>query len=77
MSKACSTNGRGEEERIWDIDWKAMRKGTTRKRKRRWVGNTKMDLEEIKWGCVRWTDLVQDGDLWRALVNTVLNLRAP
>jgi hypothetical protein len=36
-----------------------------------------MDLREIKWGggVTDWIDLVQDGDRWRALVNTVMNLR--
>jgi hypothetical protein len=40
----------------------------------RWVDNIKMDLKRI-WGCMDWTDLAQDWDQWRALVNTVMNLR--
>jgi hypothetical protein len=43
----------------------------------RWVGIVKMDLREIGWGGMVWTDLAQDRDQWRALVNTVMNLRAP
>jgi hypothetical protein len=44
---------------------------------RRWVDNIKMDLREIGWGEVDWFDMAQDRDQWRALVNTVLNLRVP
>jgi hypothetical protein len=36
-----------------------------------------MDLLEIGWGGVDWIDLAQDRDKWRALVNVVMNLRAP
>jgi hypothetical protein len=43
--------------------------------KRRWVDNIKMDLREIGWDY--WIDLAQDGDQWRALVNTVMNFRDP
>jgi hypothetical protein len=43
--------------------------------RRRWVDNIKMDLTEIVWDRVVWIDMVQDRDQWRALVNTVLNLR--
>jgi hypothetical protein len=42
-----------------------------------WVDNIKMDLREIGWGGMDWIDLAQDRDQWRALVNTVMNLRAP
>jgi hypothetical protein len=43
--------------------------------RRRWVGNIKMNLREIRWDGVDWIDVVQDRDQWRALVNTTLNLR--
>jgi hypothetical protein len=45
--------------------------------RRRWVDNIKMDLREIGWDGVQWIDMAQDRDQWRALVNTVLNLRVP
>jgi hypothetical protein len=44
---------------------------------RRWVDNIKMDLVEIGWGGVELFDLVQDRYRWRALVNSVMNLRVP
>jgi hypothetical protein len=34
-----------------------------------------MDLREIGWGSIDWIQLAQDRDQWRALVNTVMNLR--
>jgi hypothetical protein len=43
----------------------------------RWVDNIKMDFREIEWDGVDWIDTVQDKDQWRALVNTVLNIRVP
>jgi hypothetical protein len=36
-----------------------------------------MDLSEIGWGGMDWIDLDQDRVQWRALVNTVMNLRVP
>jgi hypothetical protein len=39
--------------------------------------NIKMDLGEKRWGGVDWIDLAQDRDLWRALVNMVMNLWVP
>jgi hypothetical protein len=41
----------------------------------RWVDNIKVDLREIGWDDMDWLDLTQDQ--WRALVNTVMNLRVP
>jgi hypothetical protein len=41
------------------------------------VDNIKMDLREIGWNGVDWIDRAPDRDQWRALVNTVLNLRVP
>jgi hypothetical protein len=36
-----------------------------------------MDLREIGSDGVDWVDLAQDRDHWRAVVNTVMNLRVP
>jgi hypothetical protein len=47
-------------------------------RPRRWcVDNIQMDLREIWWDGMGWIELAQDRDQWRALVNTVMNLRVP
>jgi hypothetical protein len=45
--------------------------------RRRWVDNVKIDLRETGWDGADWIDLAQDRDHWRALVNTVMNLRVP
>jgi hypothetical protein len=45
--------------------------------RRRWVDNIEMNLREIGWDGVDWIVLDQDRDRWRALVNTVMNLRVP
>jgi hypothetical protein len=43
----------------------------------RWVDNIKMDLREIGWDDMDLIDVAQDRDQWRALMNTVMNLRVP
>jgi hypothetical protein len=45
--------------------------------RRRWEDNIKMDLKEIGFGNMDWIHWAQDRDRWRALVNTVINLRVP
>jgi hypothetical protein len=45
--------------------------------RRRWVDNIRMDLGEIGWVDVNWIGLAQDREMWRDLVNSVLNLRVP
>jgi hypothetical protein len=44
--------------------------------RRRWEDNIKMDLYEVGGGG-DWMELAQDRDMWRALVNMVMNLRVP
>jgi hypothetical protein len=45
--------------------------------RRKWEDNIGMDLREIGFGDVDWIHWTQDRDRWRALVNTVMNLRVP
>jgi hypothetical protein len=45
--------------------------------RRRWVGNIRMDLGEVGWDDVDWIGVAQDRNMWRGLVNSVLNLRVP
>jgi hypothetical protein len=48
-----------------------------RRPRHRWVDNFRMNLREVGWGDVDWIGLAQDRNRWRALVNSVLNLRVP
>jgi hypothetical protein len=43
----------------------------------KWIDNIKMDLLDIGVNVVDWIGLVQDRYRWRALVNSVMNLRVP
>jgi hypothetical protein len=43
--------------------------------RRRWADGIRIYLREIGWGSVDWLQLPQNRDRWRALVNTVMNLR--
>jgi hypothetical protein len=56
--------------------WESWKERVGRPRSR-WVDNIKMDLREIGWDGMDWTDLAQDVDQWRVLVNTVMNLQVP
>jgi hypothetical protein len=74
MGRACSTNG--EKRNAYRIlVGNPERKRPLGRPKRRWEDNIKMDLREIEWDDRDWMDLAQDRDQWRALVNTVMNLR--
>jgi len=36
-----------------------------------------MDLQDVGWHGMAWTDLSQDRDRWRALVNAAMDLWVP
>jgi hypothetical protein len=44
--------------------------------RRRWV-DIRLDLGEVRWVDVDWIGLAKDMNRWKALVNSVLNLRVP
>ena len=45
--------------------------------RRRWDDNIKMDLQEVGCEGKDWSELRQNRDRWRALVNAVMNFRVP
>ena len=36
-----------------------------------------MDYKEVEWGDMNWVGVAVGRDSWRALVNTLMNLRVP
>jgi hypothetical protein len=83
MGGPCSTNGGGEEEEEKKknayrlLVAKPEGKRPLGRPRRRWVDNIRMDLEKVEWVDVDWIGLAKDRNRWRALVNSVLNLRVP
>jgi hypothetical protein len=76
MGGVCSTNGeKGNAYRL--LVGKPEGGRPLGRPRRRWVDNIRMDLAEVGRGDVDWIDLAQDRDRWRAVVNSVLNLRVP
>jgi hypothetical protein len=74
MGRACSTNG--ESRNVYRILVGKLEGRRPLGRPRcRWVDNINIDFREIGWDGMYWIDVAQDRDQWRALVNTVINLR--
>jgi hypothetical protein len=74
MGGPCSTNG--EKRNAYRLlVRKPEGKRPLGRPRRRWVDNISMDLREVEWGDVDWIGLAKDRNRWRALVNSVMNLR--
>jgi hypothetical protein len=74
MGTTCSTNGeKGNAYRI--LAGKLDGKRPLGRPRCRLVDNIKMSLREISQGGMDRIDLAEDRDQWRALMNTVMNLR--
>jgi hypothetical protein len=74
MARACSTNGEKRNAYTMLVE-KSEGKRPLGKPRRRWVDNIIMDIRDIGLGVKDWIDLAQDRDQWKALVNTIMNLR--
>jgi hypothetical protein len=56
--------------------WESQKeKSPLQRPRRKWSYIIKMDIRELRWGGIDWTDLAQDRDHWLALVNTVMSFR--
>ena len=76
MGRACSTNGE-KMNAFRMLVGKPEGRRSLGSPRRKWVDNIKMDLRETVWDGIDLIDLAHDRDQWRALVNTVMNLRVP
>jgi hypothetical protein len=76
MGGTCSTNG--EKRNAYRLlVGKPEGKRPLGRPRHRWVDSIRIGLVEVGGGDVEWIGLAQDKDRWRALVNSVLNLRVP
>jgi hypothetical protein len=76
MGAPCST--KGEKRNAYRLFvGKPEGKRPLGRPRHRWVANIRMDLGEVGWGDVDWIGLAKVRKRWRALVNSVLNLRVP
>jgi hypothetical protein len=76
MGRECSTNGE-KRNAYRTLVGKPEGKRPLGRPKLRWVDIIKMDLREIGWDGMDWSDLAQDRDQWRALMDALMNLRFP
>jgi hypothetical protein len=74
MGRACSTHG--EKLNAYRVLMrKSERMRPLGRLTHRLEDNIKTDLREIVWAGMDWINMAETRDQWRALVNTVMNLR--
>jgi hypothetical protein len=76
MGGVCSTHGAKRAAYSVLMGKPEGRRPLRRPRPRR-EGNIKIDLRDIKWGGVDWTDLAQNRERFKFPMNTVMNLGIP
>jgi hypothetical protein len=74
MGGTCSTHGERKGVYMGLVGKPEVKRPLGRPRLR-WEDNIKMDFQEVGYLCMDWIDVAQDRNRWRALVNTVMNLR--
>jgi hypothetical protein len=72
VGRTSGTEGRGKKS-VKGFGGKVEGKRPLGRPRRRWEDAIKRDLREISWEGVECIHLAQDRDLWRAVVNTVMN----
>ena len=74
LGGACSAYG--ERREVYRVSvGKPEGKRPLGRPRRRWEDTIKMDFRKWECGVMDWIGLAQDRDIWRALVNVVMNLR--
>jgi hypothetical protein len=76
MGGSYNTYGR-QERFIYGFVGTAEGKRPLGRPRGRWEDNIKVDQREDGWGGMDWIVVDQDRNRWRALVNAIMNLRAP
>jgi hypothetical protein len=68
----------GEKRNVYRLlVGKPERKRPLGRPRHRWIDYVKVDILEMGLSVVDWIGLAQDRYRWRALVNSVMNLRVP
>jgi hypothetical protein len=67
---------KGQDRKVYKVlARKAEGRRPLGRRRHRWEDGIEIDLRLSGWEGVEWVHVPQDRDRWRALVNTVMNLR--